>query len=193
METDEYQKLDAVLAKIPYCSRKCLYAEICPVADRTGSELAVCSLKLMDPDKRRRFANLFIIGRDGLKAEAYEALYNLAAKLDLKGNPSHIISYIDNLLKVDRGFKGFADLKAAGPPMKAPEEAIPEIINVSVSQKAKKPDMAHKEVVKVAKELEHPDSLYSSPVVDKLVDEYEEKWGLKTSTKFKMPIEKEQA
>lgn len=168
IDIDFYTKVDKELAKIPYCSSKCDYYSVCPVCDRSGSELAACSLRMLPEDKRRRFVNLYIRGRDGLQAETTELLFNLATNLDLRKNPADMITYIDTILKIDRAFKIPAVGRSAGPKMEA-EDYIPEVIDVTVSQKAKKPDPNEKIVRKIERQLdENKESLYNSPIVDQI-------------------------
>jgi hypothetical protein len=185
MDIDFYTEIDKQLAKIPYCSSKCVYYMICPVCDRSNTQAAKCALLLLDDSMRRRFINLYLRGRDGLKAESTELLFNLAWKLDLKNKPADMITYIDTILKIDRSFKVTVDSKA-GPEMKASKsEEIPESIDVVVTQKAKKPDPNEKIVRSVEKELDkNPESLYNSHLVDEM------KARMKIG-QFKLPNEKE--
>ena len=77
MDIDFYAKVDEELAKIPYCSPKCNYYMACPVCDRSDTNAAPCVLLMLEESQRRRFVNLYLRGRDGLKAEATELLFNL--------------------------------------------------------------------------------------------------------------------
>ena len=181
MDIDFYAKVDEELAKIPYCSPKCNYYMACPVCDRSDTNAAPCVLLMLEESQRRRFVNLYLRGRDGLKAEATELLFNLARKLDLKQNPGDMITYIDTILKIDRSFK--VEAKKTKEPETEQEEA-PARVEVTVTKKAKSKDPDEKIVRKLEKELDNnPDSLFNSPVVD------ETKAKLKIGD-FKLPNEK---
>lgn len=181
MDIDFYAKVDEELAKIPYCSPKCNYYMACPVCDRSDTNAAPCVLLMLEESQRRRFVNLYLRGRDGLKAEATELLFNLARKLDLKQNPGDMITYIDTILKIDRSFK--VEAKKTKEPETETEEA-PARVEVTVTKKAKSKDPDEKIVRKLEKELDNnPDSLFNSPVVD------ETKAKLKIGD-FKLPNEK---
>lgn len=181
MDIDFYAKVDEELAKIPYCSPKCNYYMACPVCDRSDTNAAPCVLLMLEESQRRRFVNLYLRGRDGLKAEATELLFNLARKLDLKQNPGDMITYIDTILKIDRSFK--VEAKKTKEPETETEEA-PARVEVTVTKKAKSKDPDEKIVRKLEKELDNnPESLFNSPVVD------ETKAKLKIGD-FKLPNEK---
>ena len=181
MDIDFYAKVDEELAKIPYCSPKCNYYMACPVCDRSDTNAAPCVLLMLEESQRRRFVNLYLRGRDGLKAEAIELLFNLARKLDLKQNPGDMITYIDTILKIDRSFK--VEAKKTKEPETETEEA-PARVEVTVTKKAKSKDPDEKIVRKLEKELDNnPESLFNSPVVD------ETKAKLKIGD-FKLPNEK---
>lgn len=158
---------------------------VCPVRDRTESDIAQCSLRMLPEEKRRRFVNLYLRGRAGLHAEATELLFNLANRLNLKENPEHMITYIDTILKIDRNFKptGNAAKKESErdeTPIKAPK------IEVSIAKKAAKKSPEELIVRGVEKELDwNPESLFNSPVVD------ETKALLKIG-EFKLPNEKKE-
>lgn len=181
MDIDFYAKVDEELAKIPYCSPKCNYYMACPVCDRSDTNAAPCVLLMLEESQRRRFVNLYLRGRDGLKAEATELLFNLARKLDLKQNPGDMITYIDTILKIDRSFK--VEAKKTKEPETEQEEA-PARVEVTVTKKAKSKDPDEKIVRKLERELDNnPESLFNSPVVD------ETKAKLKIGD-FKLPNEK---
>jgi hypothetical protein len=153
----------------------------CPVCDRSDTNAAPCVLLMLEESQRRRFVNLYLRGRDGLKAEATELLFNLARKLDLKQNPGDMITYIDTILKIDRSFK--VEAKKTKEPETETEEA-PARVEVTVTKKAKSKDPDEKIVRKLEKELDNnPESLFNSPVVD------ETKAKLKIGD-FKLPNEK---
>jgi len=180
MNVDFYQQVDRELAKIPYCSCKCNYYMVCPVCDRSDTNTAPCVLLLLPEDQRRRFVNLYLRGREGLKAEATELLFNLARTLNLKNNPDDMITYIETILKIDRAFK--VDTKKIQ--VSADEEIAPAKIDVSIVKRAGKKDPDERIVRKLEKELdENPDSLFNSPVVD------ETKAKLRIGD-FKLPNEK---
>jgi len=182
MDIDFYTKIDQELAKIPYCSPKCGYYMVCPVCDRSNTDTAPCVLLLLEETQRRRFVNLYLRGREGLKAEATELLFNLARRLDLKQNPADMITYIDTILKIDRSFK-IDPRKVVETPKEEQEEA-PARVEVSVTKRAKSKDPDEKIVRKLEKELDNnPDSLFNSPVVD------ETKAKMKIG-EFKLPLEK---
>jgi hypothetical protein len=169
MDLDFYTKVDTELSKIPYCSSKCNYYTVCPVCDRSGTDLASCAMRMLPEGKRRRFVNLYLRGRDGMRAEATELLFNLANGLDLKASPTDMITYIDTIIKIDRAFKApVGELKRAYEIDEA--EVIPEKVTVTVNQKAKRTDPDEKIVRKSQKDLDNnPDSLYNSTVVDEIV------------------------
>jgi len=183
MNLDFYAKVDAELSKIPYCSSKCVYFMACPVCDRSGTDLAACSLRMLPEVKRRRFVNLYLRGRDGMRAEATELLFNLANTLDLVKSATDITTYIDTIIKIDRAFKApTAELKRAYEIQDA--EVIPDKIEVTVNQKAKRTDPDEKIVRKSIKDLEENiDSLFNSGLVDEL------KAHMKIG-EFKLPNEK---
>ena len=167
MDTDFYTKIDKELVRIPYCSSKCEYYTVCPVCDRSDTDAAACALRMLPEDKRRRFVNLYLRGRDGLKAEATELLFNLANNLDLKKNPDDMITYIDTILKIDRSFK--VDPKKIIETPKIEQEDTPERVEVVVTKKAKPADPFEKTVRKVENELDNnPESLFNSHVVDEI-------------------------
>lgn len=182
MDIDFYAKIDAELVKIPYCSSKCNYYMVCPVCDRSNLQVAPCVLRMLDEPIRRRFVNLYLRGRDGLKAEATELLFNLSKKLDLKNNPDDMVKYIDTIIKVDRNFK--VDQKKIIETPKIEQEEVPSRVEVKVVKQAKPADPVEKMVRKVEKELDNnPESLFNSPVVDEM------KAKLKIGD-FKLPNEK---
>ena len=182
MDIDFYAKVDEELAKIPYCSPKCNYYMACPVCDRSDTNAAPCVLLMLEESQRRRFVNLYLRGRDGLKAEATELLFNLARKLDLKQNPGDMITYIDTILKIDRSFK--VDTTKVKETPKIEQEEAPARVEVTVTKKAKSKDPDEKIVRKLERELDdNPESLFNSPVVD------ETKAKLKIGD-FKLPNEK---
>lgn len=173
---DFYQEVDLALEKIPYCSPKCTYYSFCPVCDRSGSTLAACSLRMLPDEKRRRFVNLYLKGREGLKSEILENLFHLGMKLVMRGNsatPEDIERYLSMALKVDRQFK--IDQKVLeipitiSEPPKEVEEPEPMIIDVVVTEKSKPKDPIERTVRKVEKELDNnKNSLFNSPVVDEI-------------------------
>jgi len=168
MDVDFYTKIDQELIKVPYCSSKCNYFMICPVCDRSGTDLGACALRMLPEDKRRRFVNLYLRGREGMRAEATELLFNLAAKMDLHNNPAHMTQYIDTILKIDRAFKVTnAEIKRVEDIEDA--ELIPERVEVTINQKAKRTDPDERIVRKVLSELDdNPDSLFNSPILNKM-------------------------
>lgn len=182
MDVDFYAKVDEELSKIPFCSSKCNYYMACPVCDRSNTNAAPCVLLLLEESQRRRFVNLYLRGRAGLKAEVTELLFNLARRLDLKQNPADMMTYIDTILKIDRSFK--VDPRVVVETPKIEREDAPATIEVAVTKKAKPKNQDEKIVRKVERELDNnPDSLFNSPVVD------ETKAKLKIGD-FKLPLEK---
>jgi hypothetical protein len=183
MDIDFYTKIDQELAKIPYCSSKCAYYMGCPVCDRSGTDLAACTLRMLPEAKRRRFVNLYLRGREGMRAEATELLFNLANNLDLVKSTTDITTYIDTIIKIDRAFKApTSELKRAYEIQDV--EVIPDKVEVTVNQKAKKSDPDEKIVRKSIKDLEeNVDSLFNSGLIDEL------KASMKIG-EFKLPHEK---
>ena len=182
MDIDFYTKIDEELAKIPNCSPKCNYYMACPVCDRSDTNAAPCVMLMLEESQRRRFVNLYLRGREGLRAEATELLFNLARNLDLKKNSGDMITYIDTILKIDRSFK--VDPAKIKETPKIEQEEAPATIEVTVSKKAGNKDPNEKIVRKVEKELdENPDSLFNSPMVDEM------KAKMKIG-EFKLPQEK---
>jgi hypothetical protein len=119
---------------------------------------------MLPEDKRRRFVNLYLRGRDGLQAEARELLFNLANGLNLKTSPADMITYIDTILKIDRSFKVTTP---ASKKVEPEEDEVPQKIEVVVSKKAKAKDPDEAIVRKIEKELDkNPESLFNSNVVD---------------------------
>jgi uncharacterized protein YwgA len=164
---DYYTKLDFELSKIPYCSSKCTYYAFCPVCDRSGLDVAPCVMLMLPEKKRRRFVNLYLMGRDGLQAEARELLYNLANSLNLKDNAEDMMKYIDAILKIDRNFK-IDQRKVIETPI-IEKEDIPSKVEVVMSKKAFKKDPDQKAVETVMKELDdNVESLYNSGLIDEL-------------------------
>ena len=152
------------------------------MCDRSDTNAAPCVLLMLEESQRRRFVNLYLRGRDGLKAEATELLFNLARKLDLKQNPGDMITYIDTILKIDRSFK--VDTTKVKETPKTEKEEAPPRVEVTVTKKAKSKDPDEKIVRKLERELDNnPESLFNSPVVD------ETKAKLKIGD-FKLPNEK---
>ena len=167
IDVDFYARVDLELRKIPFCSSRCAYFIICPVAARDETENSVCALLGMPEKERRRFVNLYLRGRDGLKAEAIESLYVLARKLRLSDDADDILKYLDALLKVDRSFK--VDVRKVEETPKIEQEKVPDIVQIQVVRKEKPPDPLEKTVRQVEGELDNnPESLFNSPVIDEI-------------------------
>lgn len=171
LDQDFYEQVDTALSKIEYCSQKCVYYVICPVCDRTGSDIARCALRMLPDDKRRRFVNLYLRGREGFKAEAIENLFNYGMKLNLHGNSASaddIRKYVEMLVRVDKTFR--TDHRVKEIPL-IEQEALPEVIDVTVTKAAEKPHPDQKVVNKVKKDMDdNPDSLWNSPKIDAIIE-----------------------
>lgn len=138
------------------CDSKCKYYHYCPLT--TPNEGQRCRLKVATDEHKRRFFNLFVRGEKGLRDEFFETVYRIGCAIDFETDLKMAAAYIEMLQKAKRMYYDKPDKAAAN-----------DKVEIRVNNTG-----GFKEVVPITpdqqREDEDPDSLFSSPIVDAIID-----------------------
>jgi len=151
------------------CTAKCPYFGKCPYAKyRNVSEGKSCEVATLTDDQLRLYVSIFIFEEEGLKDQAKKLLWKLGNILNLSDDPKEITMFLELILKYVRAFK--MDLKD--------DTGINEPITIKIDGIESKFSGDPEEKVFVSDDLvvqTDPESLLTSPMLDKLAKKPEDK------------------
>jgi len=183
--TSIFKSMASSLKRRKTCNTKCFYFEECPLMSMSlSSPDKKCLMKAFPEAVRKRFQDVFLSGEDGMILDLKKAIYQYGlTQTDPRGKKE----YIELMLKLHKAVYGdksqiisdkeplqinISQLQTTAPMEKViPDGTVKPLVEKLESKRSIEwKEAVMKECEEVIKVEEDPETLFDSPMLDKIVE-----------------------